>query len=213
MTLPGALAALLTRLAVAAEPVLWDEPAPALELTEAERARLDAGEVVWRADLNKGGSAGRSMVLVRASEDQVWDVILNPDDYVLFLPYVTASWAEPRGQDAPQERLRWGMELTTKGVVTRYAVESRATPAAVGRTMRWEMIPSGASPMSRATGYWMSLPWGDGRTLLVYAVDVETAWWLPVMIHQTAADRGLPTTVALFGRRAEKLSVQVQEGR
>lgn len=213
MTLPGALAALLARLAVAAEPALWEEPAPPLELTDAERARLDAGEVVWRADLNKGGSAGRSMVLVRASEEQVWDVILNPDDYVLFLPYVTASWAEPGGSDRAQATLRWGMELTTKGVVTRYAVESRPAPSITGRTMRWEMIPSGASPMSRATGYWMSLPWGDGRVLLVYAVDVETAWWLPVMIHQTAADRGLPTTVALFGRRAEKLSVQVQEGR
>ena len=46
MTLPGALAALLTRFAVAAEPVLWEDPAPALELTDAERARLDAGEVV-----------------------------------------------------------------------------------------------------------------------------------------------------------------------
>ncbi|MCK6517601.1 hypothetical protein L6R46_21375, partial [Myxococcota bacterium] len=140
MTLPGALAALLARLAVAAEPALWEEPAPPLELTDAERARLDAGEVVWRADLNKGGSAGRSMVLVRASEEQVWDVILNPDDYVLFLPYVTASWAEPGGSDRAQATLRWGMELTTKGVVTRYAVESRPAPSITGRTMRWEMI-------------------------------------------------------------------------
>ena len=50
MTLPGALAALLTRLASAAEPVLWDEPAPVLELTDAERALFDP------AQLRRGGA-------------------------------------------------------------------------------------------------------------------------------------------------------------
>lgn len=181
----------------------WDIPPPNLEITSEERVLLEAGQVVYRSDLAREGSSGLSMVLVNTPAKDVWEVVLDFDSYVLFLPYVTASWSELREPlHAGVTRLRWGMELTTKGVVTRYAVEGRLHSP--GGYMTWEMVPVGSSPMSRATGYWMSSAWDDGRTLLIYSVDVETAWWLPISVHRKAADRGLPATVALFGRRAEK---------
>jgi ribosome-associated toxin RatA of RatAB toxin-antitoxin module len=173
-----------------------------VDLSEPERSALESGQVVYRKELGQDGSSGLSMVLVDAPPQQVWGVILDFDAYVEFLPYVTSSWTEPRRPEDSPDLHHWGMELTTRGVVTRYAATTVMAPSGCDAT--WEMVPTGYSPMSKARGWWRTQPWGDGRTLLIYSADVETSWWLPSVVHQKAADRGLPAMVVLVGRRAER---------
>lgn len=184
----------------------WDRRPPAPELEPEEREALLRGETVKRHAHGGKSSAGVSLCLSRASAEAVWRCITDFDAYVEYLPYVTASWSESTEAPSPGVRVhRWGMELTTKGVVTRYAVESRQRPTE--GWMSWEMVPRGTSPMARAHGYWRTDPFDADpeRTLIVYAADVRTAWWLPTPIHRKAADRGLPAMVSLVGRRAEAL--------
>ncbi|MCB9762294.1 MAG: SRPBCC family protein [Alphaproteobacteria bacterium] len=181
----------------------WDVAPPTFTFTAEERDSLAQGGVVHRAEQGEAGSAGISVCLADAPPQRVWATITDFDAYVDFLPYVTASWLETAG--APVDGVavwRWGMELTTKGVVTRYAVESRLRQAE--GYMTWEMVPRGTSPMARATGFWQTRPWADApqRTLVLYGASVETAWWLPSPIHRKAADRGLPTMVTLIAARA-----------
>lgn len=182
----------------------WEEPPPLPELKADEREALLRGETLKHHAHGGKSSAGVSLALSAASETQVWATITDFAAYVEYLPYVTASWTESVSTPEPGLQVyTWGMELTTKGVVTRYAVESRRR--VVERWMRWRMQPRGSSPMSEASGYWLTAPF-DGaqdRTLIVYAADVRTAWWLPTPIHRKAADRGLPAMVSLVGRRAE----------
>lgn len=187
----------------------WDLAPPTPDPTPEEIHLLLAGQTVYRHGQGQDASTGLSMALSRGASEAVWRVILDFDAYVKFLPYVTASWTEAREPlEGGAQRLLWGMELTTRGVITRYAVESRYFPAR--GLMRWAMTPRGASPMARAHGYWLTGPWvGEaGRTLVVYAADVATAWWLPGPIHRKAADKGLPLMVGLVSARAEQAGAE-----
>lgn len=161
--------------------------------TASERAALDAGEVVVRADTRRGGSSGLSMMLLDVPPETVWDVILGFDAYVEFLPYITASSLESSSED----RYAYTIELTVKGLTTRYA----GTAERSGDELAWALEPIGASPMRRSSGTWRVQEL-EGRSLLVYSAEAETAWWLPTSMHRKAADAGLPTMVRLVGRRA-----------
>ncbi|MCP4809255.1 MAG: hypothetical protein GY913_12375 [Proteobacteria bacterium] len=162
--------------------------------TPAERARLEAGQVVVRVDTARGGSNGLSMMVVEAAADEVWQVIIGFDAYVEFLPYVTASTLR---SDSGDGRYGYDIELTTRGIVTRYA----GTAVHDGDTLSWELQPVGVSPMRKSSGSWRVQDL-DGRTLLIYRAEAETAWWLPSSVHRKAADAGLPTMVRLVGERA-----------
>ena len=170
----------------------WDVAPPPVSPSSQEAAALLAGETVVRQDTARGGSRGVAMAFVSASPEQVWAVVLDFDRYVEFLPYVTASTAVAGGAE---------LELTTKAVVTRYK-QTVADHHAEGY-VTFELRPVGWSPMRCSTGWWRVTRW-EGGSLLMYSVDVATAWYLPKETHDKAAAIGLPKMVTLMAERAEK---------
>lgn len=172
----------------------WDLAPPSVAPSAEEAGVLLAGQTVVRQDTNRGASRGVAMAFVRAPVDQVWEVVLGFDDYIYFLPYVTTCKAVPGGAE---------FELTTKGVVTYYTM-SIADHRELGY-VTFETRPVGWSPMSRSTGWWRVMPW-EGGTLLMYSVDVATAWYLPKATHDKAAAIGLPKMVTMVAARSEKLA-------
>lgn len=138
------------------------------------------------------------MILVEASSAEVWAVIEGFGAYVEFLPYVTASYVLASPDELGEGTWRWGMELTAKGVVTRYVTDARRD----GDVMTWEMQPEGSSPMRRSAGSWEVRAWDADRVLLIYRAQADTAWWIPVFVHRKAADAGLPAMVRLVAARA-----------
>lgn len=192
---------LLSFLAGAAHAQDWDTAPPEITLSAAELTQLEGGEVVIRQSHAERGSGGAAMALVDGTVQETWAAILDFDNYVRFLPYITASWTENTPRDAPENALRWGLELTTKGVVTRYRVDCLLYSEQ--GYMAWEMRPTGYSPLAASQGWWRVEPWpGDpSKTLMVYQVKVETAWWLPERVHRFAADQGLGTTVEKMRRQ------------
>jgi len=138
------------------------------------------------------------MVLVASGAEDVWAVIEDFDAYVEFLPYVTSSELLAGPEELGEGRYRWAMELTARGIVTRYVTES----VREGDSMRWEMQPEGNSPMTRSTGSWSVTSWDERRVLLTYTAKADTAWWVPVFVHKKAADAGLPVMVRLVAERA-----------
>ncbi len=179
--------------------LVLSSPLASPEPSAVELQQLEAGRVVVRSDTARGGSTGLSMRLVEATAEQIWAVVLDFDGYVDFLPYVTASWTESGPAELGPGRYRWGMELTTRGVTTRYRVDCRGAEG----ELDWTMRPVGASPMRSSTGSWRVLPWDAHRVLLVYVASVDTAWWVPPSLHRQAADRGLSGIVELVAQQAE----------
>lgn len=192
---------LLSFLAGAAHAQEWDQTPPELILNAQERASLESGEMVVRQGHEERGSMGTAMVLVDGTVEESWAAILDFDNYVRFLPYITASWSEATERSAPENALRWGVELTTKGVVTRYRVDCLLHSEQ--GYMAWEMRPTGYSPLAASHGWWRVSSWEDdpSKTLMVYQVRVETAWWLPERVHRLAADQGLGTMVSQMRRQ------------
>lgn len=192
---------LLSFLAGAAHAQEWDQAPPELILDAQERASLESGEMVVRQGHEERGSVGTAMALVDGSVEESWAAILDFDNYVRFLPYITASWTESTERGAQDNALRWGVELTTKGVVTRYRVDCLLHSEQ--GYMAWEMRPTGYSPLAASHGWWRVESWADdpSKTLMVYQVRVETAWWLPERVHRLAADQGLGTMVSQMRRQ------------
>lgn len=192
---------LLSFLAGAAHAQEWDQTPPELVLDAQERSALEAGEMVVRQGHEDRGSMGTAMVLVDGTVEESWAAILDFDNYVRFLPYITASWSESTDRSAPDNALRWGVELTTKGVVTRYRVD--CLMHSEQGYMAWEMRPVGYSPLAASHGWWRVESWADdpSKTLMIYQVRVETAWWLPERVHRLAADQGLGTMVSQMRRQ------------
>ena len=179
--------------------LVLNTPLASPEPSVAELEQLEAGRVVVRSDTARGGSTGLSMRLVAAAPERIWAVVLDFDGYADFLPYVTASWTEARPEQLGPGRYRWGMELTTRGVTTRYSVDCRQAEG----ELDWTMSPVGVSPMRGSSGSWRVLPWDAQRVLLVYLASVDTAWWVPPSVHRQAADRGLSGIVELVAQQAE----------
>ena len=168
----------------------WDRVPQAVEPTPTEARSLLAGETVVRQQTGKGASRGVAMAWVEAPPSAVWAVILDVERYVEFLPYVTASKLVDGGAE---------LELTTKGYVTRYK-QTTIDHSADGY-VTFEMKPLGWSPMRSTAGWWRVSAW-KGGTLVVYSVDVATAWYLPKSTHDRAAAIGLPRMVELVAERA-----------
>lgn len=176
--------------------VAIDVPPP-LAFTETERAHLDAGAIVFRAE--EGSELSLAAVVLDASPDAIWDAVLGFDQYVDFLPYVTKSiqtgtWTVDEHQVIDAE-----FELTTRGVVTRYDIRH-----AVWRDRGYalfHLLPNSPGPLSEVNGVWRVEQWSDGRQLLSATIDARANWFIPAFIRTKATDRALPTAVKLIGRR------------
>lgn len=175
----------------------WDLEPPVITPTTEEAAQLKAGATVVRQDTARGASSGVAMAWVEAPPEKVWAVILDFDAYVEFLPYVTSSKSTMTrsGQRGAE------LELTTKGYVTRYH-QVIADHRSQGY-LTFQMRPLGWSPLRTSSGWWRVTPW-EGGSLVVYSVDVATAFYLPKSTHDKAAAVGLPRMVELVADRARK---------
>jgi ribosome-associated toxin RatA of RatAB toxin-antitoxin module len=176
------------------------EPPPIATFAADESAALARGELIVTVDSGQGGFAA---IVVDAPIDEVWAQVVDFDRYVDFLPYVTASHTDRVDEAGDHTTIDCSLELTTRGVVTRYSVRN-----AWYRDQGWmafAMLPGPGNPLDAATGWWRVAPLPDDprRTLLMYSIDVNAAWWVPGFIRAKATDRAVPTVAKLIARRAE----------
>jgi ribosome-associated toxin RatA of RatAB toxin-antitoxin module len=166
-----------------------------------EEAALERGEPIfqtWR-DL-EGRQWGVSRVRVDASKPSLWELILNVDDYVRFLPYVTASSVETREEDGECEAINARFSITTLRVTTQYRQTLRY--CATQDTAIFWFKQGGLNAIEGAAGWWRVIE-TDDQLELEYAIAVETYWWLPKRMEEKAAKLGLPRIVREIKDEAE----------
>ncbi len=181
-----------------------DSPPTPLSYSAEELDLLRSGQAVYRSrDLGHSILEGSSAVVATAPTTAVWRQILDFDSYVDYLPYITASETILRESLPGKERVAAFLELTTMGIVTRYRVENYWFPDK--GYLNWVMSPKAITPLNRVTGSWLIIPFegSSEQTLLEYRVMVSIQWWVPGFLQLRAANRGLPTIVALIKKRAE----------
>jgi ribosome-associated toxin RatA of RatAB toxin-antitoxin module len=174
-------------------------PAALRALSEDQRSRLEAGEVIVSDALPPGASdsarGGTALALVRASPDQVWRVLVDYPGHPRYYPRVVA--AEVVGGDAGRVLVRYQVGVGPFS----FAFHMDKFPDARRRRIHWRLAEGHGHGLFREnSGYWQ-LDEADGATLVTYAIAVRTV--LPAFLTGGAEQASLTETVTALRRLVE----------
>lgn len=172
-------------------------PEPALD--DAERQRLQSGEILMR-DVEAHGRAGGGevMMLVQGNARQAWDVIVSCE---LALTYVAGmERCEPVGGDALDTRVHqvvdkgwWMPELD-------YVIRIQRAPH------DWMKVRLDSGNLAALDGAWRFSPWpgtAGEKTLVAHRIQIEPQRRAPRWLVQRTLRGDLPDMMACIRGLAE----------
>lgn len=189
------LAVLLVAPAAAGEPKLSDD----------ERARLEAGEVLTKVvDLDGGDvTAARAMGVIDAPPAAVWPHVDACGKYAEFMPSITESIEVARKGEDVTCRLTVGMPFPLSDL---WSVTVAKHQKGKGERYRraWKAI-EGSYRVNE--GSWVLSPWGDpakgDRTLAVYSIKVAPKAAIPAGVRRAAQQKSLPEVISALRARVK----------
>ncbi len=184
--------------------------------------RLERGEVVVHRNAAEPGIlSGTSQVIIPASVDRVWAVLMDHDRFDEFMPRYLVSdmigsdiinrcraggWVRAEIESAAASRA--GGWAGDTGYV--YNVLDMPFPVAdrwyllklvrsvPGHTIRWDML---AGNMRKNYGLWTLEPVGAGRTLATYTTCSDPGISMPGFVLDIGLNSTLPGVVAALRKR------------
>jgi ribosome-associated toxin RatA of RatAB toxin-antitoxin module len=195
----SAIARGLLVLLVLAGAVSAASPAGPRQLSEDQRHRLAAGEVLVDDTMPRGASetarGGTALALVRATPDQVWRVLVDYPGHSRYYPRVVA--AEVVEQDERRVVVRYHVGLGPFS----FGFHMDKFPDARRRRIDWHLADGHGHGLFREnSGYWQVDP-SDGASLVTYAIAVRTM--LPGFVTRGAERESLTETVTAMRKLAE----------
>jgi ribosome-associated toxin RatA of RatAB toxin-antitoxin module len=197
---PGVARAVVVAALVAGALVATAWPASPTGLSDAQRHRLAAGEVVVRDALPPGASksarGGTALAVVRASPERVWRVLMDYPGHSRYYPRVVAAEV---------------VESTERQVVVRYEVgvgpfyfnfHMNKYPDPKRRRIEWHLADGRANGLFREnSGYWQ-VEEAEHATLVTYAIAVRTL--VPTFLTPGAERDSLTETITGMRKLAEE---------
>jgi ribosome-associated toxin RatA of RatAB toxin-antitoxin module len=181
-------------------------PLAAPALGDADRARLDAGEVLIR-DLEPSDPNGIGVLLmglVDATPDQVWEVMQDCEAQDEFLPRISHAAVQDREGDSHTCDLVVDLPLPLSDLRTETRHRVRRLPDG-GHQRRWDLLPGDWSYL-RNSGSWTVHPYsGGGRSLLVGRMDLLPKSAMPNWVLRAAQARQAPETFAAIRARVRQI--------
>jgi ribosome-associated toxin RatA of RatAB toxin-antitoxin module len=174
-------------------------PASLRELSEDQRRRLAAGEVIVGDTMPPGASetarGGTALALVRASPEQVWRVLVDYPGHARYYPRVVA--AEVVGGDERRVLVRYQVGIGPFS----FAFHMDKFPDPRRRRIDWHLAEGHSHGLfSENTGYWQ-VDAADAASLVTYAIAVRTL--LPAFVTRGAERESLTETVTAMRKLAE----------
>jgi ribosome-associated toxin RatA of RatAB toxin-antitoxin module len=174
-------------------------PASLRELSEDERKRLKAGEVIVDDTLPRGASesarGGTALALMRASPEQVWRVLVDYPGHTRYYPRVVAAEVVSRSADRVLVHYRVGLGLFSFGFHMEKLPDERS------RRIEWHLAEGHSHGLFREnSGYWQ-VEAADADSLVTYALAVRTL--LPGFITRGAERESLTETVVALRKLVE----------
>jgi Polyketide cyclase / dehydrase and lipid transport len=175
-------------------------PAPAPALSEAQRDRLAAGDIVILSVMPEGGETqdgqgGTALAHVRAPADVVWGVLVNYPGHRGLFPRVVD--AQVLDADARHALVRYAIGVGP--LAFRFHVDNFPDPH--HRRLDWRLAQDQTNGLFRDTwGYWQIDPNADG-VLLTYAMAARTVF--PRFLTRGSERDGLVDTLRAVRTRAE----------
>ena len=196
---PTSLRALLALAVLAGGLVTVASPASLSELSEDQRRRLTAGEVIVGDALPPGASesarGGTALALVRASPEQVWRVLVDYPGHSRYYPRVVA--AEVVTSDERRVLVRYQVAIGPFS----FAFHMDKFPDPRRRRIDWHLADGHSHGLFREnSGYWQ-VDAAGAASLVTYAIAVRTL--LPPFITRGAEQDSLRETVTSMRTLAE----------
>ena len=195
----AAVLRVLLALALLAGGLLAAAPASLRELSEDDRKRLKAGDVLVADTLPRGASesarGGTALGLVRASPEQVWRVLIDYPGHPRYYPRVVAAEVVGRSERGVLVRYEVGLGLFSFGFhMEKFPDERR-------RRIDWHLAEGYSHGRFREnSGYWQ-VDAADADSLVTYAHAVRTL--LPGFVTRSAERESLTETVVALRKLVE----------
>lgn len=195
----SAIARALLVLAVLAGAVSAASPAGPRQLSEDQRRRLAAGEVLVDDTMPPGASetarGGTALALVRATPDQVWRVLVDYPGHSRYYPRVVAAEVVEQNERRVVVRYHVGLGPLSFG----FHMDKFPDPRR--RRIDWHLADGHSHGLFREnSGYWQ-VDASDGASLVTYAIAVRTM--LPAFVTRGAERESLTETVTAMRNLAE----------
>ena len=171
----------------------------AADLSEDQRKRLKAGDVIVTDTLPRGASesarGGTALGLVRASPEQVWRVLVDYPGHPRYYPRVVAAEVVGRSERRVLVRYQVGLGPFSFGFhMDKFPDEQR-------RRIDWHLAEGHSHGLFREnSGYW-HVEAADADSLVTYAIAVRTM--LPGFITRGAEQESLTETVVALRKLVE----------
>jgi hypothetical protein len=189
--------------AVAEETVLVPERYEE-HLTDENVAKLEAGALVFikTKEIQGDGdqnTAAHSYVftIVDRPADTVWDELSNYAARAEYLPRVVSVEKYDEKDGAI------GTHITFKAAFRKLEYYAWEKQDRSKYEIAWDLDPEKENDLDVNRGYWYTIPYGDGRCLIVYEVELESSIPLPGPLERYMINRDTPGVLEALKKRVE----------
>jgi len=191
---------LLVALALIAGPAMAEQVHPLL--TPERQAQVEAGEVVvvkvrHEEGTKSAGASAAAFVLIAKPPQVAWDTITQFEQQAEYMPRLNK--VSRYDIDPSVVGLKQELKVVWKTVI--YYLKMKLD--AVNYRMDWTLDPDKESGIASTDGYWAFKPWGEGKTLAVYELNIDTGMAVPKFIAQALLNSDLPGVLEALRQRVE----------
>jgi hypothetical protein len=165
-------------------------------------AKLDRGEAVMKQV--KEGSGGRGIAVqdVHASPEIIWSKIIDFNNY----PGMVENVKSCKVYETTDEHHKAGFVISAVMMSVEYYIDHIYRPRE--GYMTWTLDYSRESDLDDSVGFWRiePIPTKPGWTRLFYSVEVKLKGWVPGIVEDLIAKKGLPKATGWVKRESEKTS-------
>jgi hypothetical protein len=177
----------------------FSNPKPTV-LSKEEAATLESGAAVRRQVQGKSGGRGVAIMDVKATPDKIWKTILDYSKYPNWIDDLEKTkvygGSAEKGYNVEFELSVFGMEII-------YYIDHDFHPDR--GILTWNLDYSRESDIDDSTGYWLVFP-APGRpgfTRVEYSVDLRLKGWVPGIVENMLAKKGLVLATSWVKQQAE----------
>ena len=171
-------------------------------LTPENITRVEQGDMVVikkGAKDAEGHSMGRGRViaLIDRSPDAVWQVLIRAEEYPQFMPRLVSM------QRYYDNGNQVGLKETIKVLFSTISYHVMLTLDPASHTLSWHLDHTKENDIRDTTGSWTVRPHGEGKSLVVYSVAVDSGMHVPRPIESFFFNKDFPGVVRALKKRVE----------
>ncbi len=168
-------------------------------LTAADEAVLAQGEAVRKQIRSDSGGRGIAIMDVNATPEKIWAIIQDYTSYPNWIDNLNSTSIYNRAGN----HVFVEFKLKVIGMSVDYFIDH--TVQTDQGYMTWELDYSRESDIDDSTGYWLVYPAPEkpGVTRVEYTVDLRLKGWVPGIVENMLAKKGLVLATSWVKKQSE----------